>query len=48
MIIGLIAALTIYATIVTMLAIRSRKEADAAVEEALWWERYQTRDGGIS
>jgi hypothetical protein len=48
MIATLITALMLYGIIVTVLAIRSRKEADAAVEQALWWEKYSTRDGGIN
>lgn len=37
-----------YSALTTVWLIKSRKERDAAVEDAQWWERYNTRDGGIS
>jgi len=38
----------VYSALATAWLIRFRKQRDAAVEDALWWERYNTRDGGIN
>ncbi len=37
-----------YSTLATVWLLKFRKERDAAVEDAQWWERYNTRDGGIN